>query len=96
MFLDAVRAGTVAAAAFDTWLAQDALFVADLLAVQAPLLARAPRGAQRVLAGGLGAPVEELKWFEGPAGSRGLRLAVPPLPATRAYADLLRRLDRAP
>jgi len=95
-FLDAVRAGTVAGAAFDTWLAQDALFVADLLAFQARLLARAPRGAQRVLAGGLVALIEELEWFEGQAGSRGLRLAVSPLPATRAYADLLRRLDRAP
>ena len=94
-FLDAVRTGTVTAAAFDTWLAQDALFVADLLAFQARLLARAPRGARRVLAGGLVALVEELEWFQGQADSRGLRLDVPPLPATRAYADLLLRLDRA-
>ena len=95
-FLDAVRTGTVTAAAFDTWLAQDALFVADLLAFQARLLARAPRSDHRVLVGGLVALVEELEWFGEQASSRGLRLAVLPLPATRAYADLLLRLDRVP
>ena len=39
-------------ARFDTWLAQDYLFVADLLQFQARLLARAPRMAQTVLAAG--------------------------------------------
>src|SRR3712207_927117 len=49
-FLDAVRDGTIPVAAFDTWLVQDARFVADLLRFQARLLARAPRPAQAVLA----------------------------------------------
>ena len=95
-FLAAVRDGTVAEAAFDVWLAQDALFVADLLAFQARLVARAPRAAQGVLAGGVVALSEELDWFAGLAAGRGLDLDVAPLPATRAYADLLRRLDAAP
>ncbi|RBY76449.1 TenA family transcriptional regulator [Geodermatophilus sp. TF02-6] len=94
-FLDAVRDGTVPAAAFDTWLVQDARFVADLLRFQARLLARAPRPAQAVVAGGLVALVEELDWFDEQAAVRGLDLGAPALPATAAYADLLARLDDA-
>ena len=95
-FLDAVRDGTIADAAFDRWLAQDALFVADLLTFQARLLARAPREAQGVLAGGCVALVEELDWFEVKAVERGIRLDEPALEATLAYRDLLKRLDTVP
>jgi len=95
-FLDAVREGTVPDEAFDRWLAQDALFVADLLAFQARLVARAPRRAQRALAGGCVALVEELDWFDVQAERRGLDLRQPPLPATVAYAALLQRLDALP
>jgi len=95
-FLDGVRDGSLPVGALDTWLAQDALFVADLLAFQARLLARAPRSDQAVLAGGAVALVEELDWFEGLAASRGLDLAAAPLPATLAYRELLQRLDAAP
>lgn len=95
-FLDGVRDGTLPVAAFDTWLAQDARFVADLLVFQARLLARAPREAQAVLAGGAVALVEELDWFDRLATGRGLDLTAAPRPATRAYAALLRRLDAAP
>ena len=94
-FLTAVRDGTLPAGAFDTWLVQDARFVADLLAFQARLLARAPRPAQAVLAAGAVSLVAELDWFTEQAAGRGLDLAAPPLPATRAYAALLRRLDDA-
>ncbi|MGY1681327.1 thiaminase II/PqqC family protein [Geodermatophilus sp. SYSU D01176] len=94
-FLDAVRDGTVPVTAFDTWLVQDARFVADLLRFQARLLARAPRPAQSVLAAGLVALDVELDWFEEQAAVRGLDLAVPALPATAAYAELLERLDAA-
>ncbi|SFL80590.1 TenA family transcriptional regulator [Geodermatophilus ruber] len=94
-FLVAVRDGTLPEAAFDTWLAQDARFVADLLRFQARLLARAPRPAQAVLAGGLVALVDELAWFEVQASLRGLDLDTPALPATAAYAELLERLDGA-
>ena len=95
-FLDAVRDGTITDSAFDRWLAQDALFVADLLTFQARLLARAPRPAQVVLAGGCAALVAELDWFEDQATRRGLDLNTSALPATLAYRELLQRLDAAP
>ncbi len=95
-FLDAVRDGTLADGAFDAWLAQDALFVADLLGFQSRLLARAPRSAQTVLAGGCAALVDELAWFDRLAAERDLDLAVEPAGVTRAYAALLARLDEVP
>ena len=95
-FLDGVRDGSLPVEALDTWLAQDALFVADLLVFQARLLARAPRPDQAVLAGGAVALVEELDWFEALAAARGLDLTAAPLPATLAYRELLQRLDAAP
>ena len=95
-FLDAVRDGTIADADFNRWLAQDALFVADLLVFQARLLARAPRPAQGALAGGCIALVDELDWFEVQAAERGVELKQPALGATLAYRELLQRLDMAP
>ena len=95
-FLDAVRDGTITDVAFDRWLGQDALFVADLLTFQARLLAGAPRRAQAILAGGCVALVAELDWFELKAAQRGIALAQPPLPATIAYRELLLRLDNVP
>ncbi|OBA87106.1 TenA family transcriptional regulator [Mycobacteriaceae bacterium 1482268.1] len=95
-FLDAVRDGTITDSAFNRWLVQDAIFVADLLTFQARLLARAPRPAQGVLAGGCVALVAELDWFEEQAARRGLDLNAPALPATLGYRDLLQRLDAAP
>lgn len=92
-FLDAVRDGTIDDEAFDRWLSQDALFVADLLVFQARLLARAPRPAQGVLAGGCVALVEELDWFEDQAVGRGIGPGQQALPATIAYHQLLQRLD---
>jgi thiaminase len=92
-FLSAVREGTIAEPAFDTWLVQDRHFVADLLRFQARLLARAPRSAQAVLAGGAVALVAELDWFEEVAQRRGIDLDVPRLRATAGYAALLDRLD---
>jgi formylaminopyrimidine deformylase / aminopyrimidine aminohydrolase len=94
-FLTGVRDGSVPVAAFDTWLVQDARFVADLLRFQARLLARAPRPAQAVLAAGAVALVDELAWFEEQAAVRGLDLGAPMLAATAAYATLLERLADA-
>jgi thiaminase/transcriptional activator TenA len=95
-FLEAVRDGTITESAFDRWLAQDVLFVGDLLTFQSRLLARAPRSAQEVLAGGCVALIAELDWFELQAGRRGIDLGQPPLPATLAYRELLLRLDGTP
>ncbi|HEX3288120.1 MAG TPA: TenA family transcriptional regulator [Mycobacterium sp.] len=95
-FLDAVRDGTITDSPFDRWLVQDALFVADLLTFQARLLARAPRAAQAVIAGGCVALVAELDWFENQAARRRLDLKSPALSATLAYRELLQRLEAAP
>jgi thiaminase len=94
-FLTAVRDGSIPVVAFNTWLVQDARFVADLLRFQARLLARAPRPAQAVLAAGAVALVDELAWFEEQAAVRGLDLGAPTLAATAAYATLLERLADA-
>ena len=94
-FLAAVRDGTIPEAAFEAWLVQDYRFVSDLLVFQARLLARAPRPAQAVLAGGALALVDELAWFEEQAAARRLDLGTPPMQATAAYAVLLGRLDDA-
>lgn len=90
-----MRDGSISGAAFDRWLVQDYRFVALLLRFQARLLARSPRPAQAVLAGGAAALVDELAWFERQAAARGLDLAVAELPATAAYGRLLEELDAA-
>ena len=95
-FLDGVRDGTLAEQAFERWLGQDYRFVADLLHFQARLLARAPRPAQAVLAGGLVALEAELTWFEQHGRQRGLALEAERLEATEAYRACLGRLDRGP
>lgn len=96
-FLDAVRDGTPSRQAFATWLAQDYLFVRDVLIFQARLLARAPRADQAVLARGLVAIEAELSWFEEQAERRGLDLQAPRHPTSAAYRDfLLRFLEHEP
>lgn len=94
-FLDGVRNGTLPAGAFETWLAQDYLFAADLLVFQARLLARAPRPSQAVLAAGLVALEAELGWFERQAEPRGLQLDVRRQPTTHAYRVLFLGLEDA-
>jgi thiaminase/transcriptional activator TenA len=95
-FLDGVREGTLPAGAFRTWLAQDYLFVEDLLRFQARLLGRAPRQAQAVLAAGLVALEAELGWFEEQARERGLRLVPERHAATESYRRLMASLDERP
>jgi formylaminopyrimidine deformylase / aminopyrimidine aminohydrolase len=90
-FLRAVGEGT--ATTFGVWLAQDALFVADLVVFQARLVARAPRSAQGVLARGVVGLVAELDWFDIQAASFGVSLEVAPMRATRDYQALLSELD---
>jgi thiaminase/transcriptional activator TenA len=90
-----VQDGSLAPAAFDAWLAQDAHFVGDLLWFQARLLARAPRAAQQTLAGGAVALVDELAWFAAQSAARSLPPHPPRLPATETYRTVLTRLDEA-
>lgn len=94
-FLEAVRDGSLAEASFERWLSQDYLFIADLLAFQASLLAHAPRAAQRALAAGLVALEAELTWFEQSALERSLTLASVRHPTTEAYRAMLLRLLEA-
>lgn len=94
-FLDAVRDGSLPAAAFDRWLVQDAHYVEALLRFQCAVLARAPHADQLVLAQGLLALAEELLWFDDLAAERALDLQAPLRPACRAYADALARLAAA-
>ena len=95
-FLEAVRDGTLPACAFAAWLGQDYLFVGDLLSFQARLLARAPRHAQAVLAGGMVALEAELGWFEEHAARRSLELVEERHATTEAYRRFMGSLDGQP
>ena len=95
-FLDAVREGTLPIRAFEAWLVQDYLFVADLLVFQSRLLAQAPRPDQATLASGLVAVEAELGWFEEKAGERGLELEAPRHPTTSEYRNFLVGLENEP
>ncbi len=88
-FIEGVRDGGLPEAAFQSWLVQDYLFVSDLLAFQARLLAIAPRSAQAVLAAGLVALEAELGWMEGHGRRLRLDLDVGRNPATAAYRHYL-------
>lgn len=92
-FLDGVREGRLPGGTFETWLVQDYLFVSDLLVFQSRLLARSPRPAQAIIAGGLVALVDELGWFEEQASRLGLELDASRHPTTVAYRDLLSDLE---
>lgn len=91
-FLDGVRDGDLPEGAFAAWLQQDHLFVSDLLAFQARLLAGSPRSAQKVLAAGLVALEAELTWFEQKAVRDGVVLRATPHRTTEAYRAELDRL----
>ncbi len=91
--LDAVCECTLATGAFETWLAQDHLFIADLLVFQSRLLARAPRSDRAMLAGGLVTVEAELGWFEEKAGECGIKLETPRHPMTAAYRGFLIALE---
>jgi formylaminopyrimidine deformylase / aminopyrimidine aminohydrolase len=95
-FLEAVADNSLAADAFDAWLVQDYLFVADLVVHQAHMLARAPRTDQAILTSGLVALESELAWFEAHASRRGLSLDVAREPTTARYQGLLEALQVAP
>jgi thiaminase/transcriptional activator TenA len=95
-FLAAVRDGTLDADVFATWLVQDYLFVADEFAVQARLLARAPRKVQKLLIGSLQGLESELSWFEFHARTRNLALHTEHYPTTAAYRDFLNSLEQKP
>jgi formylaminopyrimidine deformylase / aminopyrimidine aminohydrolase len=89
--LDAVAAGTLAANAFQRWLAQDYLFAKDLMAFQALLLTKTPRDCHAPLIGGLAALDKELGWFESHGARHQVDLDVASHPTCRRYTDFLIR-----
>jgi formylaminopyrimidine deformylase / aminopyrimidine aminohydrolase len=96
-FLTAVGgAAEGSAAAFARWLAQDVVFVRDLIDFQARLLGRAPRPAQRVLAEGIVGLFAELDWFAEQADALGVDFDAEPESVTLDYRRFLQRLDREP
>lgn len=95
-FLEGVRDGTLDPAAFSRWLVQDYHFVLALTAAEGRYLAHAPREDLGILAQGIQAMVAELAWFERKAGERGLDLAAPLHPTTRAYVDYLQATSYEP
>jgi formylaminopyrimidine deformylase / aminopyrimidine aminohydrolase len=95
-FLDAVRDGTLAPQSFATWLAQDYLFARDEFTVQAHLLPSTPRFVQNLLIRNVAALEAELTWFEARAKELNLLLSAPPQPATAAYGNFMRTLERRP
>lgn len=95
-FLAGVRDGRLPVPAFEAWLVQDYLFVADLAGFQARLLTRAPAAARPVLLDGLAGLVAELGWFGEEAERRGVRLGTRRAPVTSAYGALLTDLLTAP
>jgi formylaminopyrimidine deformylase / aminopyrimidine aminohydrolase len=94
-FLAGVRDGSLAADAFDRWLAQDYRFAQALVRAQSRIAAGAPFADVGLLAGGVVATVGELGWFEGMAAGRGLALDDAVHPTTRAYCDFLLALPYA-
>ena len=87
-FLRAVGDGI--ASTFGVWLAQDALFVADLVVFQARGWLPGRRGRARGARSGLGWLVAE---FKTQAEFLGVSLEVTPMRATRDYQALLSGLD---
>ena len=95
-FLDEVRDGTLAPAAFARWLAQDYHFGVALTRTEARILACAPREDLELLAGGVQVMVAELDWFERKASEREVDLNVSLHRTARAYIDYLHGLTYEP
>ena len=95
-FLDQVRDGTLAPAAFARWLCQDYHFGVALTRAEARFLAGAPREDLELLASGVQAMVAELDWFERKAAERRIDLDMPLHPTARAYIDYLHTLTEEP
>ncbi len=95
-FLDEVRDGTLAPAAFARWLSQDYHFAVALICTEARALACAPREDLELLVGGIQAMVAELDWFESKASERAIDLDLPLHRTARAYIDYLCALADEP
>jgi thiaminase/transcriptional activator TenA len=95
-FLVGAADGTLPPAAFDTWLAQDRLFVEGLARAWARLLVRAPAAELPLLADGIAAFVTEVTWLEEVGATRGVPVPADPGAVTAAYDAHLQRAAEAP
>ncbi len=95
-FLDEVRDGTLAPAAFARWLCQDYHFGLALTRAEARAFAVAPREDLELLVAGIQAMVAEIERFERKASERAIVLDVPLHPTARAYIDYLQALADEP
>eukprot|EP00898_Chlorokybus_atmophyticus_P007433 jgi/Chlat1/7691/Chrsp64S07176 len=93
-FLEDVRSGTVDTVKFNTWIAQDYVFVTEFARLIAHATALAPgTPALKVYCSGVGALSDELQWFEAKAAERGIDLKETiPTPATASYCEFLQTL----
>ncbi|MGC4937380.1 transcriptional regulator [Kribbella sp. DT2] len=89
-FVAETSAGSLPAATFNRWLAEDHFFVRSFQVYLAELSAIAPDDqAREVLAGGIAALVPELALFEKAAAERGLDLTAEPSLLNVGYSSYL-------
>ena len=88
-FLVGCADGTISKHQFDTWMAQDYLYVNSFQLFLKGVLVVAPTSDKMVLESGLNAVDKELEWFVLRAKERDLDLSAAPLPTTVTYRDFM-------
>ena len=91
-FLQQCQQGKIKPEQFNTWLVQDALFVAEFTRMAARLLSAAPTAHFDTLLGGLGAIKDELLWFQAKANERSLNLSTDLQPTCQRYCAFMQGL----
>ena len=92
-FIQMVSNGQITQQQFNTWLAQDYLFVNDYIRLVAHALVNAPQHDYTLLINGLSSLADELKWFEKKLKERSiLRNDIKPLSANLTYQRWLDEL----
>ncbi|KAI8463492.1 MAG: TENA/THI-4 family [Monoraphidium minutum] len=96
-FLRDVNSGGISAARFNTWLAQDYLYVRKFTRMLAGMMATCPEHHLDVLLSGIAAIDVEVNWFKAKAKERGIDLAATAMqPACQEYAAFLATLGAEP
>ncbi|KIZ07289.1 putative Seed maturation protein PM36 like protein [Monoraphidium neglectum] len=96
-FLQDVNRGTISDARFNTWLAQDYLYVRNFARLLAAMIASCPDTHVDVLVGGMAAIDLEIKWFKAKAEERSIDLATTaPQPNCAEYVEFLKSLHSQP
>jgi thiaminase len=93
-FLTGCANSTVSNEQFNTWLAQDYLYVNSFQPFLLGIIPISPSSDTEILASGKIALENELAWFKERAVERGVELSVNPLPTTTVYKDLMATLSK--